>query len=36
MARRNWEKIADQQFKQMDDAGQEAWGDLRARIARRG
>jgi len=36
MSHRNWGKIADQQFKQMDDASQEAWADLRAKIARRG
>ncbi len=36
MSRRNWDKIADQQFRQMDEAGQAGWGDLRARIARRG
>lgn len=35
MSHRNWGKIADQQFKHMDDASQAAWGDLRARIARR-
>jgi hypothetical protein len=35
MIHRNWEKVADQQFKRMDDASQKAWGDLRRRVSRR-
>lgn len=32
MARKNWEKIAEQEFKTMDAAAREQWAELRKRI----
>lgn len=36
MATRNWEKVAQQQFEEMEKAAQADWSDLRAKLARRG
>lgn len=32
MARKNWDKIADQEFKGMDKDTQAQWADLRRRL----
>lgn len=35
MARRNWDKIADDQFNSMPTDFQDAWRDLRDRVNKR-
>lgn len=32
MTRKNWDKVAEKQFKSMPDDFQDSWGDLRARV----
>jgi hypothetical protein len=32
MAKTDWDKIADKQFKALDKAWQEDWGSLRKRV----
>lgn len=32
MSQKNWEKIADKEFKAMDKEAQEQWAELRRRL----
>lgn len=32
MGKKNWDKIADKEFKAMDKESQEQWADLRRRM----
>ena len=32
MAQKNWDKVADREFKAMDKDAQEQWADLRRRL----
>jgi len=32
MSRKNWDKIADKEFKAMDTEAQEQWAELRHRL----